>query len=175
MRPHILFTPPLPAQIVLLYCAIGEYLISVICTCVAAQEEEVKVDRKPGNCPTVQNLQDIECPTAENLATECLLDKDCNGTQKCCSDGCSMKCLAAEAIPTPAIVIGPKGARGEKGDPVGLIWCNLSTLESLDIQAFVCQRSSQYSIGCTCLNFKPTLEEMSASVIDCTPRFWEAY
>ena len=85
---------------------------------VSAQENPPTFETKPGKCPEVQNLGDIECPTADNIETQCLLDKDCNGTRKCCSDGCSMICSAAEAVPEPAKIIGPKGARGDKGDPV---------------------------------------------------------
>ena len=92
-----------------------KYLIS---HSAAAQEDPPSLEVKPGKCPEVQNLGLIECPTADNLVTECLLDKDCNSTRKCCSDGCSMRCALAEQVPTPANIIGPKGARGDKGDPV---------------------------------------------------------
>ena len=85
---------------------------------IAAQGGTTELQFKPGTCPPVLNPDNIECPTAENLVTECLLDKDCNSTRKCCTDGCSMKCLAAQAIPTPVTIRGAKGPKGDKGEPV---------------------------------------------------------
>ena len=79
---------------------------------VLAQVNPQEFAVKPGKCPPEPGQGTLECPTPENTITECLLDKDCNGTRKCCSDGCSMRCLPAEALPTAAPIIGPKGARG---------------------------------------------------------------
>ena len=96
---------------------------------IVAQLPSEELQRKPGKCPVVQNLDTIECPTPENLVTECLLDKDCNGSSKCCSDGCSMKCRAAELVPTAAPILGPKGERGQKGDPVSSLYMLILSVE----------------------------------------------
>ena len=79
------------------------------------------IDVKQGKCPVIKDLETKECPAPENLQTECLLDADCTGTKKCCTDGCSMKCQDAILPPTvPPIIIGPKGDPGDKGPPVSI-------------------------------------------------------
>ncbi len=83
--------------------------------CIFAAQDGVS---KEGNCPTIEVPDDIECPSPEELKTECLFDTDCKGTEKCCSDGCTMKCANASLPATPKTIVGPKGPRGDKGEPV---------------------------------------------------------
>ena len=49
---------------------------------------------------------------------ECLLDNECGDGEKCCSDGCGLVCVAAELPPTPGIIKGLPGDRGDPGERV---------------------------------------------------------
>jgi WAP-type (Whey Acidic Protein) ''four-disulfide core''. len=70
-----------------------------------------------------------ECPPAES-ASGCLLDKDCPGTQKCCTDGCTLVCTAVKEPPAPEVL---KGEPGDPGDP-GVTVSNVSRyMGGLDI------------------------------------------
>ena len=76
------------------------------------------MDTKPGECPAVTSR--TECPPSDDNVEGCLIDTDCAGDQKCCSDGCVLKCSAVELPPTPQIVKGEPGDPGEAGDPVSI-------------------------------------------------------
>lgn len=67
---------------------------------------------KSGKCP-VLDTEPEKCPDFPE--SFCLRDFDCDGNEKCCSDGCSLKCLP----PTPIAGAGgmtPRKIKGEMGD-----------------------------------------------------------
>ena len=71
---------------------------------------EAKIPRetnvKEGNCPKVHISEGHECPIPPDLqdmdafneflksVAECVVDADCNGTHKCCFDGCKTLCVS---------------------------------------------------------------------------------
>ena len=68
-----------------------------------------------------------ECPpeTEREGDSGCLLDTDCTGDQKCCSDGCTLGCVDPAVTPTVITVKGEPGERGEKGKPVSIFFYQL--------------------------------------------------
>lgn len=51
------------------------------------------IQSKGGTCPYNQKFE--ECDSEQNLVNDCLVDDECNGTLKCCSNGCNLECMAA--------------------------------------------------------------------------------
>jgi len=49
------------------------------------------VQEKEGTCPEADRSS--ECPPDDTLNNICLMDNQCAGSQKCCSDGCEFKCV----------------------------------------------------------------------------------
>ena len=50
---------------------------------------------KPGQCPSVNN--DKVCPPRLDWNSGCLVDVDCAGADKCCSNGCDLVCTKINA------------------------------------------------------------------------------
>lgn len=73
---------------------------------------------KTGECPRIKIADLSECPPPEDDTNDCFMDSDCNGTKKCCSDGCNLKCMPAQSLPTPTNPVVAKGKRAEKRKPV---------------------------------------------------------
>ena len=49
---------------------------------------------KPGKCAVVTESMKSVCPPPEIMnLDECTRDELCDGTKKCCSDGCFLKCV----------------------------------------------------------------------------------
>merc|ERR1712071_108933 len=71
--------------------------------------------QKPGDCPAANFAQ--ECPG--EAVNECYDDSECGGNDKCCSDGCSLKCAAAseggDNTGEPKVVKGEPGDPGDRG------------------------------------------------------------
>ena len=74
-------------------------------------------DSKPGQCPPVSPDAKAECPPAESTSG-CLLDSDCEGTKKCCTDGCTLVCTTVKQPPAPKVLKGEPGDPGEPGPDV---------------------------------------------------------
>ena len=75
---------------------------------------------KPGKCPARKDEDsEVECSfLGEGGDAPCVVDIDCNGTQKCCEVTCGFKCLEPAELPKPREVVGPAGDPGQKGEPV---------------------------------------------------------
>ena len=86
---------------------------------------------KPGKCPNV-DAKSLECP--DNVASICLSDGDCDATEKCCSDGCSLKCTAPviEGAKEPQRIKGEIGEKGARGEKVELVLIGLSHTYGLE-------------------------------------------
>ena len=56
-----------------------------------AKPNDIKQYCKPGECPSVRIGEN--CPNFWELQDECYLDYQCPREQKCCSDGCELKCM----------------------------------------------------------------------------------
>lgn len=56
-------------------------------------------DVHPGQCPTVGATDGYKCNYVEDPihTSECVSDKHCKSTEKCCFDGCQVKCMPANA------------------------------------------------------------------------------
>ena len=72
----------------------------------------VAFEEKPGECPVPPIVE--ECPSEADTKNGCLLDNECNGNTKCCSDGCSLVCTKPLE---PASFFIIKGRPGDPGDP----------------------------------------------------------
>lgn len=72
---------------------------------------------KPGQCPVVDSDGKAECPPAGSIEG-CLLDSDCEGNKKCCTDGCTLVCTTVSAPPVPSVIKGEPGDPGEPGEDV---------------------------------------------------------
>ncbi|GMR51400.1 hypothetical protein PMAYCL1PPCAC_21595 [Pristionchus mayeri] len=59
---------------------------------------------KPGQCPSFESLS-----TVNECAASCHLDGDCPETAKCCSVGCSRRCLQPEKNSSVALLPVPSG------------------------------------------------------------------
>jgi hypothetical protein len=57
---------------------------------------------KAGECP-VNAIRD-DCPHFWQLEDECYFDFQCPKNQKCCSDGCELRCTAIQKGTIPSIV-----------------------------------------------------------------------
>ena len=77
---------------------------------------------KPGWCPDTTNLYREECPPPVSDVGSCLIDSDCNGNQKCCSDQCNLICMEAVRPPT--------AEKGKSEPPVspGVAKCEFQTI-----------------------------------------------
>lgn len=63
----------------------------------------IEPSKKPGKCPrlSIEAIQGIiECPPPYPPIHECIVDRDCDENEKCCSDGCSFKCTQPVSIAT---------------------------------------------------------------------------
>ncbi len=64
-----------------------------IITDISTDSNRPLITTKLGQCPNVDELNDVFCQSGN--ANICESDIDCNGIQKCCLDGCSKKCIYA--------------------------------------------------------------------------------
>ena len=82
--------------------------------------------KKPGKCPSVSFTDRQKCADTSTLggtsaneipqdSSHCKNDDDCNGTEKCCSDGCNLKCHPALFLKESDITAENKERR--KGEP----------------------------------------------------------
>ncbi|XP_070554198.1 balbiani ring protein 3-like isoform X2 [Ptychodera flava] len=82
--------------------------------CVEPEPEVIGPMQKPGQCPAVERGVARICVEA------CSSDEECDGDQKCCSNGCGHACVE----PEPEIVIGPMQKPGQcpavEGGVVGI-------------------------------------------------------
>jgi len=70
---------------------------------VAAQQGESEGEFTEDGCPVVSG--DRECPPPGSVRNECMLNADCTTAgHKCCSDGCSLKCVPGRIDTTPKSV-----------------------------------------------------------------------
>ncbi|XP_057292393.1 WAP four-disulfide core domain protein 2-like [Hydractinia symbiolongicarpus] len=85
-------------------CSDGCYLVctkpntSLKPTVIAKTPTKNKKDSlhvKPGVCPFVIR----QCRPGQVFVESCLLDDDCSGTKKCCSDGCNLVCTNVASSP----------------------------------------------------------------------------
>ncbi|XP_073413927.1 uncharacterized protein [Dendrobates tinctorius] len=53
---------------------------------------EGTIPEKPGSCPAEVDYPKCDALTVK-VKPECFTDKDCNGTRKCCTSGCTQRCL----------------------------------------------------------------------------------
>ena len=60
-------------------------------------------DEKIGVCPYPDHDKEKDCPPPESLEG-CLLDSDCSGSKKCCSNGCNLACTAVQVVNTTFII-----------------------------------------------------------------------
>ena len=59
-------------------------------------------DFKAGICPIADLNYRLSCPPSDGFAS-CLLDSECSGTKKCCSDGCTLVCTNVEKPKQPKV------------------------------------------------------------------------
>ena len=76
---------------------------------------------KPGECPVVDADAKAECPPVTAELNGCLLDTDCPGSQKCCTDGCTLICTTVVVPTQPPKIKGEPGDPGEPGEDVSII------------------------------------------------------
>ena len=56
--------------------------------------------KKPTECPRLSSkAKQRECPS--DSVPLCLFDEDCDKGKKCCSNGCTLKCLQPVTSPEP--------------------------------------------------------------------------
>ena len=100
--------------------------------------------RKPGKCPSVSFADGQKCTDASTGGTSaneipqdsshCKNDADCNGTEKCCSDGCNLKCYPAVFLKESDITAeNEERRRGEPNTPVTMIPKDAPKIQSGDI------------------------------------------
>ena len=85
----------------------------------------VSFEEKPGECPVAPIAE--ECPPEAETTNGCLLDRECNGNAKCCSDGCSLVCTEPLEPASPVTIKGEPGDPGDPGEKVNLQFTEAAT------------------------------------------------